>query len=175
MDQDEITLTQVGLGLLETSREAEFSARGVLPELFPYIHAAADRMSTRAISRWLQEAHGIKLSAVSIAKALRNPDKYWEAFADQIEPVARAVEAASGVKMEDFLYDQDVFWHEVRGKKTGLVLDCGDSAEEEQHAFLTYEANLDFLDSHWWSMKGSAREGCRPYLLEEKEEISDAK
>ena len=34
-------------------------------------------MSARAISRWLKEAKGIKLSDVSIAKALRDPGKYW--------------------------------------------------------------------------------------------------
>jgi hypothetical protein len=173
--EEEITLNQIGPGLLEGSRDAEFSARGVLPALFPYIHAAADRMSTRAISRWLQEAHGIKLSAVSIAKALRNPEKYWEAFADEIEPVARAVESVSGVAMESFLYDENVFFHVVKEKKNDLALDCASDSESVQQAIWDHEGNLDFLESHWWSMKESAREGCRPYLIEANEESNDSK
>lgn len=56
-------------------------------------------MSTRALSRWLQDTHNIKLSAVSIAKALRESEKYWEARADSIEQAARAVENVTGVSI----------------------------------------------------------------------------
>jgi hypothetical protein len=163
----EINLHEVGLELLHSSKNGEFSARGVLPALFPYIHSASKRMSTRAISRWLQESQGIKLSAVSIAKALRNPEKYWEAFADQIEPVARSVGQASGVAMESFLFDEDVFRHAVEEKKDGLVLDATD--EDLREALLEHEANLDFLRSHWWAVEESAREGCRRYFKETEE------
>ena len=163
----EINLNEVGLELLHSSKNGEFSARGVLPGLFPYIHSASKRMSTRAISRWLQEAQGIKLSAVSIAKALRNPEKYWEAFAEQIEPTARAVAEATGVAMESFLFDEDVFRHVVEQKKDGLVLDTLDGDPRE--ALLEYEANLDFLRAHWWAVEEIAREGCRRYFKEMEE------
>ncbi len=163
----EINLHDVGLELLHSSKNGEFSARGVLPALFPYIKSASKRMSTRAISRWLQETQGIKLSAVSIAKALRNPEKYWEAFADQIEPTARAVQEATGVAMESFLFDEDVFRHVVEEKKDGLVLDAADGDPRE--ALLEHEANLDFLRSHWWAVEESARDGCRRYFKETAE------
>ncbi|SRR5579862_882131 len=171
--EEEITLQDVGEDLLRESRAGEFSARGVLPALFPFIHGASKRMSTRAISRWLKEAHGIKLSAVSIAKALRNPEKYWEALADEIEPAARAVEEASDVSMESFLFDEDTFRF-VEQKRDGLVLDIPEGGDPSD-AFGEYEANLTVLGTKWWALEQSARDSCRRYLTGEREEESDAK
>jgi len=48
-------------------------------------------MSARAISRFLLEEQGVKLSAVTITKALNDPEKSWNAFFDLIEPSARAI------------------------------------------------------------------------------------
>jgi hypothetical protein len=43
---------EIGESLLEAAK-TDFSARGVLTPLFPYIYEAAGSMSARAISRWL--------------------------------------------------------------------------------------------------------------------------
>jgi hypothetical protein len=58
-------------------------------ELFPFIFEASQRMSARAISRFLLEEQGVKLSAVTITKALNDPKKSWNAFFDTIDPSAR--------------------------------------------------------------------------------------
>lgn len=67
-------IKKVGEALLNHAEEAETSRRGVADELFPYIYVAAKKMSTRAISRWLEETQEIKLSAATISKVLRESD-----------------------------------------------------------------------------------------------------
>ena len=104
-------LTDVGKEFLEHASEAEFSAgRGIVVELFPFIFVASKRLSTRAISRWLEETKGIKLSFVTIAKALRNPRESFEKFFDGIEPAAKYfVNAHPKTKLEAVLSSKDVF------------------------------------------------------------------
>ena len=88
-------IAAIGAELVMCAEETEFSAqRGLVDELFPYIYRASKRMSTRAISRWLQESKNIKLSAATIAKALREADRYWIAFFDEVEPAAEIVARA---------------------------------------------------------------------------------
>lgn len=165
---EDISIQEVGAGLVEHARETEFSARGVLLDLFPYVYAASKRLSTRAISRWLQEAHGIKLSAVSISKALRNPDPYWEAIADKIERVARAVETVTNVAVESFLWDSDVFQHLVTANNSGLEFNCAE--RDLEHAIRLHENNVEFLKTLWWAtMDAEAREACWKYLAGEEE------
>jgi hypothetical protein len=67
-------IKNIGDALLNHAEEVEPSRRGVADDLFPYIYVAAKKMSTRAISRWLEETQGIKLSAATIAKVLRESD-----------------------------------------------------------------------------------------------------
>ena len=84
--------TDIGLKLVGHSRATEFSAnRGLVIEMFPFIFEASQRMSARAISRFLLEEQGVKLSAVTITKALNDPKKSWNAFFDAIEPSARVI------------------------------------------------------------------------------------
>jgi hypothetical protein len=84
--------TDIGIKLVGHSRETEFSAnRGLVIELFPFIFEASQRMSARAISRFLLEEQGVKLSAVTITKALNDPKKSWNAYFDMIEPSARVI------------------------------------------------------------------------------------
>ena len=84
--------TDIGLKLVGHSRSTEFSAnRGLVIELFPFIFEASQRMSARAISRFLLEEQGVKLSAVTITKALNDPKKSWNVFFDEIEPSAHVI------------------------------------------------------------------------------------
>ena len=48
-------------------------------------------MSARAISRFLMEEQNVKLSAVTITRAINDPKKSWNAFFDVIEPSARVI------------------------------------------------------------------------------------
>jgi len=84
-----VSLVDVGQKLVGHSKSAEFTAnRGLVVELFPFIFEAAGRMSARAISRFLMEEQNIRLSAVTITKALNDPKKSWISFFDMIEPSA---------------------------------------------------------------------------------------
>src|SRR5262245_26467539 len=101
-------LKVLGSQLVEDSATEEFSARGAIHELFPFVFEASARMSSRAISRWFAE-NGVKISAVTIAKALRNPKPYWEELFEAIEPAARIFEQAHDCEMEHFLLREELF------------------------------------------------------------------
>jgi hypothetical protein len=95
----------IGLKLVGHSKSTEFSAnRGLVIELFPFIFEASQRMSARAISRFLLEDQGVKLSAVTITKALNDPKKSWNAFFDTIEPSARIIANWGRLESLNFLF-----------------------------------------------------------------------
>jgi hypothetical protein len=163
-------LHEVGEALTQyADQRAEFSARGIIGELFPYIYQASRRMSTRAISRWLEEGPKIKLSAVSIAKALRNPEKYWQQFAESIEPQARIVQDALDWPMEDFLYKPEGFEHVVSDSKTAPKV-SGESNDEMQRSIWEYENAVEFLRRKWFSLDPAVRDNCWKYFHSNEEE-----
>jgi hypothetical protein len=91
-DQKTTDATDIGLKLVGHSKTTEFTAnRGLVIELFPFIFEASQRMSARAISRFLLEDQGVKLSAVTITKALNDPKKSWNSYFDIVEPSARMI------------------------------------------------------------------------------------
>lgn len=104
-------LDEVGEKLVNHAAEqAVFTKRkGVIDRLFPYVFQASRRMSTRAISSWLQAEHKVKLSATTIAKALRESDRYWQAIYDDLEPDVRIFAAAYDATERDLLRDESLF------------------------------------------------------------------
>jgi hypothetical protein len=104
----EAELAGVGPKLLAHSKLAEFTAkRGLVVELFPFIYGASERMSAKAISHFLEMEQGVKLSSVTINKALKDPARNWNLFFDMIEPSARILEKNQGDKMKDFLFREE--------------------------------------------------------------------
>src|SRR5258708_36095904 len=105
-----IILRELGCHLVEDSKlNEEFSAqRGLINEMFAYVYEASKRMSSRAISRWLN-ANKVKLSAATIAKALRNPKPYWEEVLEEIEPAALTFARAHKEDPETILESADFF------------------------------------------------------------------
>ncbi len=92
-------IQDIGRQLVEHAENAEtFSARrGIVEELFPFIFEASKRMSLRAISRWLAAEQQIRLSPQAIAKAMRDPGKYWVRALEGVEPAVRIVALAHDV------------------------------------------------------------------------------
>lgn len=83
------SLIDIGQKLVGHSKSTEFTAnRGLVTELFPFIFEASERMSARAISRYFLDEQNIKLSAVTITKALNDPKKSWVSFFESIQPSA---------------------------------------------------------------------------------------
>jgi hypothetical protein len=151
-------LCEIGESLLEVAK-TDFSARGVLTQLFPYISEAAKSMSARAISRWLLSTHQVKVSDVTISKALRNPEKHWEAFAEYIEPWARTVENSIEADMESFLSDVEVFNHFA--SRPNIVPTNGKEALECRDEF---EVAVHCLRKNWFSLAPSTRANCERYF-----------
>lgn len=82
----------IGKQLLDFSKEEGLTVRGALDDLFPYIYAVSERLSTRKISQWLEDQHQIKISFSSIAKALQKADIYIEASAAEYYGEAKALD-----------------------------------------------------------------------------------
>jgi hypothetical protein len=161
-------LKEVGCELIRyAEQEAEFSAqRGVIDELFPFIFMASRRMSTRAISRWLMETRKIKLSPVTIAKALRESDKHWEECFDMIEPAALIFENVHGAPMEKFLVDHDFFFA-LKTNKKNLKFSGIEGYNE-------YQGAVDMLENNWFEwflmLDERAREECSVFIPDDPEE-----
>lgn len=145
-------MSEIGRKLVEHATEVEFSAKwGLVDELFPYIYKASKRMSTRAISRWLLEAQGVKLSAVTISTALQEPKKHWRKFFDNVEPAARIFAEAHELEMAELLEKRDLFEH-FKDKPPLFVTNADGSPEE---AFEEYQEAVCTLQAKWFVLDES--------------------
>jgi hypothetical protein len=153
-------LAELGQKLVENSLNAEeFSAqRGLINELFPYVYEASKRMSSRAMSRWL-ESKGMKLSPATIAKALRNPKPYWQELAEEIEPAATIVSNAFGLSVKSVLLDEAALHHIVSAPPAvdGATLEGARLSYDEID-----EARHNVVEG-WFKLPQSAREACLAY------------
>lgn|ERR1017187_2593413 len=154
---DTLHLKELGSKLVEEAQlNEEFSfQRGLINELFPYIFEASKRMSSRGISRWL-EANGTKLSAVTIAKALRDPEPLWQEILDDVEPAALRFEKAHNVKAEDFLKSAELF-HHLKQKSPTLEVESGTDPRDQ---FEDYDSACAKLEAEWFSMPELAIDAC---------------
>ncbi len=154
--------TDIGLKLVGHAKSTEFTAnRGLVIELFPFIFEASQRMSARAISRFLLEEQGVKLSAVTITKALNDPKKSWNAFFDTIEPSARVI--ANWVKSEAFafLFKSRVAYESHIDKAIGNPL-----GRLRAKLFLKDDVvSADrILRAKWFCINTETRQKAKPYL-----------
>jgi len=153
-------LQELGSELVENARlSAEFSAqRGLINELFPYVYEASKRMSSRAISRWL-ESKGMKLSAATIAKALRNPKPYWEELAEEIEPAATLFGNAHDIAVKDVLLNADAFYS-LCNRPPSVE---GTTRDGQFQSFGEIQEATEKLRDEWFTLPQSAREACLAY------------
>src|ERR1017187_4496427 len=116
-ESNEASLAGAGQKLLVHSKSAEFTARrGLVVELFPFIYGASERMSAKAISEFLEAEQGIKLSSVTINKALKDSGKSWNLFFDMIEDSARIFAKDDGIQMRDMLFKKQIFYKPVNNR-----------------------------------------------------------
>jgi len=151
-------LAGVGPKLLSHSKSAEFTARrGLVVELFPFIFGASERMSAKAISQFLEKEQGIKLSSVTINKALNDPAKNWNLYFDEIENAARIfVKDDRHLKMEDFLFRKEYFWKRVKNPVLKAAVDVLVPAE------VGWAINI--LRGKWFVIDWEIRLKARPFL-----------
>lgn len=156
--------TEIGRSLQEFAKEAEFSARrGVVADLYPYIVAASKRMSARAIVRFLEEKHAVKVSAVTVAKAIRNPAKYWMFFFDTIEPYIRRIQDAHSVQMESLLFDEEVFQKFCREPDHPKHISAS-SPEELEQRLDEYAEAVSVIEEKWFGLDEELRLEAKAYL-----------
>jgi hypothetical protein len=153
----QLSLVDAGQKLLDHSRSAEFTAkRGLVVEMFPFIFGAAERMSARAISRFLEKEQGIKLSSVTINKALKDPAKNWNLFFDMIEPAARVFERVDKKRMRDFLFKETIFYKPFKNSLVKAAFKAVVAAD------VTRAASI--LRGKWYVIDLGIRQKARPYL-----------
>ena len=162
----EFDIADIGSELVEASQIAEQSPGEVLEELFPYVYEASRRMSARAISAWLKESHGIQVSQPTISRALRKGEKYWQGFADYIEPWARRVEAEIDAGLDDFLFEDDVFKHMVKQVPPAKAFAPG---SDDAVRYGEFEEAVSILERKWFTLSLETRLLCRRYFAELKE------
>jgi hypothetical protein len=154
----------IGRSLLEFSKETEFSARrGAVADIYPYVVIASKRMSARAIAKFLENEHGLKISAVTVAKAIRNPKKYWMFFFDTIEPYANLIQSAHNVAMESFLFDERVFEHFCGTSDPPKHLDALDF-DDYQTALGNYHEAVGVIDEKWFGLDHELRREAQIYI-----------
>ena len=163
-----VSIIDIGQKLVGHSKAAEFTAtRGLVTELFPFIYDASERMSARAISRFFQEEQNIKLSAVTITKALNDPKKSWLSFFESVEPsaviIAKWFRPASFKFL--FLSKSDYENRTSPDKKEGLI---GGAFIRGAMALLKPElvAAKKQLHEKWFTIGLGTRLKAKPYLEE---------
>lgn len=162
----EYDIARIGADLVDASQTREPSASELLSELFPYVHEASRRMSTRGIRDWLKENHGIYISQPTLSRALRNPEKYRQAFAEFIEPWARRVEEAIPPSLQDFLFDDRVFKHFVDELPPHSAFEPG---SEEAREYEEVAEAVELLENRWFSLSQETRLQYRRYFVQMEE------
>jgi hypothetical protein len=163
INNESLEFFEMGEKLAECAQEQEISARGRISELFPYIYQASKRMSTRAISSFLADNFGLKLSAVGISRALKDEKKHWEWLAETVEPAAQIFARAHGVSAYGILDDENAFFG--FSEQTPKV-----SGEEGFHE---YRGAEDFLKRRWFSLDKDVRDSCMAFIPNEAGSESD--
>lgn len=152
--------TRGGTALIEHSKEQFTAQRSIIGEWFPYIYVASRRMSLRAISRWLKDEQGIKLSVVAIARAMHNEERHWRELAEDIEPAARVFAEAHNAYPAEILSRQELFEAlELKPPRLTTPPDGGVPAEYDD-----YLNAGRVLRNRWFAYPEEVRDQCRRHL-----------
>ena len=158
-------LPKVGNELVSASQTVKLSASELLTQLFPYVWEASRRMSTRGISRWLGENHGLEISHASVSRALRQADNYWQGFAEFIEPAARIAADAAGQDIETVLLDESLLNDLVKVPELS-----GETQEEIADNYNELADAVTFLRDTWFPLGKPLQNMCSKYFSDDEEE-----
>ncbi len=162
-----VSLIDVGQQLVGHSKSAEFTAnRGLVVDLFPFIFEASERMSARAISRFLMEEQNIRLSAVTITKALNDPKKSWVSFFESVQPEAIILAKWTKSRSFKFLYmSKAEFEQKMSFEDEGII---GRKLARGVLSLLRPDraAAMKVLHEKWFGIGMGTRLKAKPYLEE---------
>ncbi len=141
-------INHVGFKLMEFAEQNPASSRGLIHEFFPYIYEVSARMSSRATSAYLRDEHGIGISPSTITRALRNPEPFFDASIDAIEPAVAGIRQGFGDGVSSVVLEDEAEWIEHVHKSAP---DTG-RAEGAEFAELMAErmSALESLEDCWW-------------------------
>ena len=105
---------------------------------------------------YLLEKQNIKLSAVTITKALNEPRKSWLLFFESIEPAARVLEKSHRIPIKDFLFREKFLGKPFKSDKVNALARTVIGAE-------LAEAN-SVLRSKWYNIAWGTRLKAQAYL-----------
>ncbi|NRB76069.1 MAG: hypothetical protein HRU46_17040 [Verrucomicrobiales bacterium] len=164
MNDESQNINQIGAELLQ---EAASRPEDVLPlstQIFPYALIASRKMSLREISSWLDEKHGVSISAMAISRALRSPDTHLARLADHISSIGNYVASATKTKLDDLLF-QEI--HENGPTEIDVLLHDfsfeGHSPEEREVA-----ASVQELAAIWKPIPHKVKLLLRDYITPEE-------
>lgn len=101
------SMQDIGKALIGHSQQSAPVKPGLVDELFPYILIASKNMSARAISAWLETHKNLKLSATSVAKAIREQDRFFDRIYQRVLPGAEYLATLTGSSADDILANKD--------------------------------------------------------------------
>lgn len=133
-----------------------------MDDLFPFIYEASKRLSSRAISRWLEQEKGIKISNVTVAKALRNPEKYWEDFAERLDPSIRTIENETHCAAQSFLDNASILDHLSENEFIRLQ---HEDADGDGNGSADMHEAVNMLKELWFPLSPVTRREILPYIL----------
>ena len=151
----------VGSSLIEHVRDAASSRPGIVEELFPYIVQASKKISARAITRFLEKEHGVKISYVTVGRALRDPLKYWNLYYNRVEDQAWIVAETHSKNLKDFMSEPEKY-QAMLDEKPVYLCDGPDGIFEAE---LAYNNAVADLDSKWFCFDEEILEEARQYIL----------
>ncbi len=151
-------MNKIGAGLVEHAECTPITSRGIIEELFPYIYVASKRMSTRAISEWLEKEQNVQLSHVSIARALKDSSVHFERIMDNIYAAADTLEihcnydgnVTNSSKLA-FLFDEEYFEQIIGNMAVDIGKDINIGAI--LHA-------IQKIKEEWFALPKTVRDRC---------------
>ncbi len=166
--------TEMGQKLVEHSKSTEFTAtHGLVVDLFPFLFEASARMSARAIHRYLQEEQKVKLSQVTISRALGDPKKSWVSYFSKVE--AEAITIAKWTKARSFDF---LFKSKAEFEKTFSFEEEGIIGSKLARGIVTVlrpdrAAAIQVLREKWFGIGQGIRLKAKPYLEEHLMSLRD--
>lgn len=161
---------ELGAKLVQDSKlnDELCTQRGLIFQLFPFIFEASKRMSCRAIVRWL-EAYGTKLSLGTVAKALRNPQVYWQEIYDDIEPAALIVAETHDLEVRALLGNHELFFNLVHDRNTFPSMEDRLPHENPENVYDQYLDACSKLQEDWFCMPTASIEACLASVPDEND------
>lgn len=169
----------IGQELIQESMGPQPRRRGISDELFPYILVASlNGMSSRAISRWLEEKQEVKLSAAMVAKVIREADtrmlrlydvmreKELNFYRMMLSVVSTDVH---GNPLADNLFDKnsfEVIAAQRNDRSVALIVDECSGLDKLIELY-------DFLMEEWFSLPERFREECKKIVNKRNKEMGE--